>query len=111
MIELGILRIDLDKVKVIEEQPTLEKLKDIRGFLRFTNFYRSLIKGYEKIVKPLTDLTRKEEGFKWDIAQKDALHYLKKVIIDEPIVIPANLGVLFEIEIDTSKDIIRVTLI
>ena len=64
MIESGILRIDLDKVKVVEEQPTPEKLKDIRGFLGLTNFYRSLIKGYGKITKPLTNLTRKEEGFK-----------------------------------------------
>ena len=64
MIEPGILRIDLDKVKVVEEWPTLKKLKNIRGFLGFTNFYKSLIKGYKKIIKPLTDLTRKEEGFK-----------------------------------------------
>ena len=68
MIKLGILRIDPDKVKVVEEWPTLEKLKDVRGFLGFTNFYRSLIKGYGSIIKPLTDLTRKEEGFKWDLA-------------------------------------------
>ena len=59
IIELEILRIDLDKVKVIKEWPILEKLKDIKGFLGFTNFYRSLIKRYGKIIKPLTDLTRK----------------------------------------------------
>ena len=64
MIKLRILRIDLDKVKVIEEQPTPEKLKDIRGFLGFANFYKSLIKGYESITKLLTNLTWKEEGFK-----------------------------------------------
>ena len=68
VIELGILRIDLDKVKVVKEWPTPEKLKDIRGFLGFTNFYRSLIKGYGSIIKLLTDFTRKEEGFKWDLA-------------------------------------------
>ena len=31
MIELGILRIDPDKVKVVEEWPTPEKLKDKKG--------------------------------------------------------------------------------
>ena len=64
MIKLGILRIDLDKVKVVEEQPMLEKLKDVRGFLEFTNFYRLLIKGYREIARPLINLTQKEEGFK-----------------------------------------------
>ena len=89
----------------------LEKLKDIKGFLGFTNFYRSLIKGYRKIIKPLTDLIRKEEGFKWDIVQKEAFQYLKKVIMDEPVIVLANPDVLFEIEIDTSKDAIGVVLI
>ena len=64
MIKLVILRIDLDKVKAVEEWLILKKLKDIRRFLGFTNFYRSLIKRYRKIIKPLTNLTRKEEGFK-----------------------------------------------
>ena len=64
MIKPGILRIDLDKVKAVKEQPTLEKLKDIRGFLRFINFYRPIIKDYRKIIKLLIDLTRKDKGFK-----------------------------------------------
>ena len=67
MIELGILRIDLDKVKAVEEQPIPEKLKDVRGFLGFTNFYQLLIKGYREIARLLTNLTQKEEGFKWDL--------------------------------------------
>ena len=68
MIELGILRIDPDKVKAVEEQPTLEKLKDIKGFLGFINFYQPIIKDYRKITKPLIDLTRKDKGFKQDLA-------------------------------------------
>ena len=68
MIKLGILRIDLDKVQAVEEWPTLEKLKDVRGFLGFTNFHRLLIKGYGEIARLLTNLTQKEEGFKWDSA-------------------------------------------
>ena len=64
IIEPEILRIDSDKVKVVEEWLTPEKLKDVKRFLGFTNFYRSLIKDYGRIIKLLTDLTRKEEGFK-----------------------------------------------
>ena len=104
MIKLGILRIDLDKVKVVEEQPTPEKLKDIKGFLGFTNFYRPIIKDYRKITKLLIDLTQKDEGFKWDLAQKQAFKYLKKVIAKEPIIKPVNPDILFKIKADTLKD-------
>ena len=76
-----------------------------------TNFYKSLIKGYRSIIKLLTDLTRKEEGFKWDLTQEKAFLYLKKIITDESVIILVNPGVLFEIETDVSKDIIRVIFI
>ena len=111
MIELGILRIDLDKVKIVEKQLILEKLKDIKGFLGFTNFYRSLIKGYGSIIKSLTNLTRKEEGIKQDLVQEKAFRYLKKVITDKLMVVLVNPDVLFEIEVDVSKDVIRIILI
>ena len=104
MIKPGILRIDPDKVQVVEEWPTLEKLKDVRGFLGFTNFHRSLIKGYGEIARPLTNLTRKEEGFKQDTAQKEAFRRLKEVITEEPVVVPANPKALFEIKADILKD-------
>ena len=95
---------DLDKVQAVEEQPTLEKLKDIRGFLEFINFHRSLIKGYREIARPLTNLTRKEEGFKWDSAQKKAFRRLKEVITKEPIVVLVNPEALFKIKADILKN-------
>ena len=111
MIKLRILRIDLDKVQVIEEQPTLEKLKNVRGFLGFINFHRLLIKGYREIARPLTNLTRKEEGFKQDIAQKEAFRRLKEVIAKEPIIVPVNPKIPFKIKTDISKDKVGVVLI
>ena len=111
MIKLGILRIDLDKVQVVEEQPTLEKLKDVKGFLGFINFHRLLIKGYGEIARLFTNLTRKEEGFKWDLAQKKAFRRLKEVITEEPVVVLVNPEAPFKIKADVSKDRAGVALI
>lgn len=55
---------DLDKVKVVEEWPTLNNLKKVKGFLGFINFYRSMIKSYSEKARLLTELTKKDKGFK-----------------------------------------------
>ena len=38
----------------------------MRVFIGFTNFYKTLIKGYGKIIAPLTNLTKKDQEFKWE---------------------------------------------
>ena len=89
----------------------LEKLKDIRRFLGFTNFYRLLIKSYREIARLLTNLTRKEEGFKWDLAQKEAFRKLKEVITKELVVVLVNPEAPFEIKADVLKDRAGVALV
>ena len=70
-----------------------------------------MIKNYRKITKPLIDLTQKDKGFKWDLAQKQVFKYLKKVITKEPIVKPVNPDMPFEIKADTLKDTTGVILV
>ena len=51
---------DVDKILAIKKWPTPEKLRDMRVFIGFTNFYRTLIEGYGKIIVPFTNLTKKD---------------------------------------------------
>ena len=67
-IRLQYIEIDPNKVKAIIDQPKLENLKDVKEFLGFTNFNRLQIKGYSKIATLLIDLTKKDKGFKQEIA-------------------------------------------
>ena len=48
------------KVEEIRAGTTPEKVVDVQGFMGFANFYRRFIKGFSKIAKPLTDLTKKD---------------------------------------------------
>ena len=50
---------DKEKVKVIQDWPEPQKVKDIQSFLGFANFYRRFIHDYSNIVVPLTCLTQK----------------------------------------------------
>jgi len=61
---------------------------DVHSFLGFANFYRRFIQDYSKIFRPLTKLTRKENGkpvpFEWNLGQQGAFNTLKTAFTSAP---------------------------
>ena len=57
---------DPTKVEGIKNWPQPAKVKDVRSFLGFCNFYRPFILGFSKIAKPLNELTCKNVPFTWE---------------------------------------------
>ena len=96
---------DPDKVKAIKEWPTLKNVTEIRAFLGYTNFYRSMIEGYGRYVKPLIDLTKKNEKFRWEEAQQKAFQSIKDKATSEPVVAIPDPEKQFEVEVDASQDV------
>ncbi|MGH7240161.1 MAG: hypothetical protein ACREHG_08900, partial [Candidatus Saccharimonadales bacterium] len=62
------LRMDPSKVSAGLNWPTPWNIKDIQSFLGFANFYCCFIADYSRIVKPLTNLTRKDVLFDWSLS-------------------------------------------
>src|SRR6201999_3910775 len=79
------LSMDPAKTKVIAAWPTPTSVKEVQSFLGFANFYRRFIAQYSAIVKPLTNLTRKEVPFVWDSACERAFIALKCAFTSAPI--------------------------
>jgi hypothetical protein len=52
------------KVEAVRYWPEPINVKEIRGFLGFTNFYRRFIKNFGKIGVPFINLTKKDIPFK-----------------------------------------------
>jgi hypothetical protein len=48
------VRMELDRIATIEECPMPESHRNIQVFLGFTNFYRSFMKCFSRIVQPMT---------------------------------------------------------
>ena len=74
------------KVEEIRAWSTPEKVVYVQSFMGFANFYRRFIKGFSKIAKPLTDLTKKGIKWTWTPSCQDAFDKLKEMFTTGPIV-------------------------
>ncbi len=74
------LHMNLSKMTVIVSWITLINLKEIQSFVRFVNFYRCFIKNFSKLVKPFTQLTRKNTSFVWNEICVQVFDNLKKQV-------------------------------
>ena len=77
---------------------------------KFANFYHCFIKGFSKIVQPLTALTRKDRPFCWTLAEQFAFMTLKSAFMIAPILLHPDPTKPFIVETDASDFVIGVIL-
>ena len=54
------IKMDVGKIREIKDYKEPQNVKQLQEFLGGSNYYRSLIKDYAKIEKPLFDLSKKD---------------------------------------------------
>jgi hypothetical protein len=96
------LQMDPAKVKVIQNWPEPQKVKDIQSFLGFANFYRRYIHNYSDIVVPFTWLTWKNIPWNFDESCKLAFLTLKQAFISAPVLTHYKPSCPLVIETDAS---------
>jgi len=70
--------------------------------LELAGYYRKFIKGISCLALPLTNLTRKEQNFKWNDDCEVSFQELKRRLTYAPILILPNLEKKFEVYCDAS---------
>ncbi|KAJ8475477.1 hypothetical protein ONZ51_g6534 [Trametes cubensis] len=103
IIRPGVVAMDPVKLKAIIEWEPPITVKQVQAFLGFSNFYRRFIRDYSKIVRPLTELTKKDQPFLWTPDCQKAFDTLKKRFTEEPILQIPDPEKPFQIECDASK--------
>jgi hypothetical protein len=105
ILEDGKILPDPDKVKGIVNFPTPKTKKQVKSFNGIINFYRSHINQCATLMKPLTDLTKRNEPDKvrWTEEHEKAFNALKEALCREPVLIPPNPNKGYVLKSDASN--------
>ena len=76
---------DPEKTRSVEEWPVPVSVKEVRGFLGLSGYYRKFVKDYARIAAPLTALTRKGQHFEWTSECQVAFDALKRALTTPPV--------------------------
>ena len=98
------------KTHVIQHMRPPTTPKQVRAFLRLVGYYRKFIKGFAKIAKPLTLLTRQQVKFDWTPEHHATFLHLKEAIVQAPILHYPNPNKNYIVYTDTSNDACRAQL-
>ena len=101
MITNGQLLADPAKLDAMASWPIPTTIKQLRGFLCLTGYYRRFIWHYATIALPLTDLLRKY-SFHWGPTATTAFDNLKAAMTQAPVLALLDFSQPFEIETDAS---------
>ncbi|GJY42186.1 retrotransposon-related protein [Tanacetum coccineum] len=92
---------DSNKIKVMQEWPVPTTVKQLRGFLGLTGYYRRFIKNFASISRPLTMLLKKN-AFGWNNEAQISFEQLKQAMISAPVLSLPNFDQPFIVETDAS---------
>ena len=81
--------------------------KQVRAFPGLVGYYRKFIRGFAKIAKLLTPLTRQQVKFNWTPEHHEAFLYLKEAIVQAPILHYPNPNKTYIVYTDASDDACR----
>ena len=71
---------NLENVQHLNDWAIPRRVRDVREFLGLGNYNRRFVKNYSQLVKPLTELTKKHQPFRWTEECQQAFQQLKDVL-------------------------------
>ena len=96
------IKADPKYCKLIRDFPRPKRVKDVRVFTGMAQFYRKFIRDYSAIIRPLTQLTKKNASFNWTEACEKAFQRIKFKLINPPVLAYPDFDRPFRLYTDAS---------
>ena len=91
-----------EKVQCVVNWPYPNSIKEVRGFLELTGYYKRFVKHYGIIAQPITALL-KTNAFVWNEEAKTAWDNLKQAMVTAPVLALPDFNSTFIVESDASN--------
>lgn len=98
----GGLKTDPEKVDAILAWPTPRNLKQVRGFLGLSGWYRRFIDNFSTVVFPITEVLSTKKKFEWTPEAAQAFSRIKTLLTTAPVLINPDFSKKFFIHCDAS---------
>lgn len=76
---------DPKKVDKVLNMPAPTNISELRSILGLFSYYRRFVKDFSRHAKPMLELLAKDKSYKWEKRQQNAFEYLKKRLVEAPI--------------------------
>ena len=104
------IRPDPKKIRAIEEYPAPKTIKEIAAFVGLAGYYKRHVRNFAELVKPLTNLTRKDVPFECTKEHQNDFKKLKRSLRTEPLLIYPDFTQPFIVACDASTKAIGAVL-
>jgi hypothetical protein len=94
--------VDPDKVQEVMNWTPPTTVRQIQSFLGLAGYYRRFIPDFSRIVKPITELLKKEAKFVWGQKCEDAFHALRQHLTTAPVLAQPDNSKPFNVYCDAS---------
>nr|ABG66123.1 retrotransposon protein, putative, Ty3-gypsy subclass [Oryza sativa Japonica Group] len=95
--------VDPSNVESVTKWTPPKTVSQIRSFLGLAGYYRRFIENFSRIARPMTQLLKKDEKFKWTAECDKRFEELKKKLVSAPVLILPDQMKDFQVYCDASR--------
>src|ERR1041385_7957429 len=99
----GGISVDPAKIQSIIDWTAPTTQTEVRGFLGLAGYYRKFVEGFSSIVRPMTQLLKKDQKFVWTEKSEVSFQELKRRLVSTPVLVMPNQTKSFDVYCDASK--------